>query len=38
MEFNVVRLAWNIQFGLAGELNLRRDSRKEPTGKTIHPN
>ena len=45
MEFNGVRQAWNIQFGLAGnlrlgrrELNLRPDSCKKPTGKTLHPN
>ena len=45
MEFNGVRPAWNIQFGLASdlrlgwhELNLRPDSCKQPTGKTLHPN
>ena len=46
MEFNQgVRVARNIQFGLASdlrvgrrELNLRPDSCKQPTGKTIHPN
>ena len=52
MEFNGVRLAPNIKFGLAGdlrlgrrelrlgrrELNLRSDSCKQPTGKTLHPN
>ena len=43
--FNGVKPAWNIQFGLAGdlrlgqyELNLRPDSCKQPTGKTLHPN
>ena len=45
MEFNGVRPAQNIQFGLASELrlsqrelNLRLDSYKQPTGKTLHPN
>ena len=45
MEFNGVRPAPNIQFGLAGdlrlgrrELSLRPDSCKQPTGKTLHPN
>ena len=45
MEFNGVKPARNIQFGLASdlrlgrhELNLRPDSRKQPTGKTLHPN
>ena len=38
MEFNGVRPAQNIQFSLAGELNLRPDSCKQSTGKTLHPN
>ena len=45
MAFNEVRPAPNIQFGLAGdlrlgrhELNLRPDSCKQPTEKTLHPN
>ena len=45
MEFNGVRPARNIQFGLESdlrlgrsELNLRPDSCKHSTGKTLHPN
>ena len=45
MEFNGVRPAPIIQFGLAGDLRLgwremyiRRDSCKQPTGKTRHAN
>ena len=45
MAINSMESGWNIQFGLAGnprlgwrELNLRPDSCKQPTGKTLHPN
>ena len=45
MEFNGVRPARNIQFGLASDLrfvrherNLRPDSCKQPAGKTLNPN
>ena len=46
MEFNGVRPAWNIQFGLPGdlrlgrrELNLRPDScLKQPSWKNTDPN